>query len=330
MRPRALDLFCGAGGATAGLQRAGFEVIGIDHNPRRAKRYCGHFICADALAPPVRLADYDLIWASPPCQRYTNIWLGQEYMRDRYPNLIPATRALLQSSGVPWVIENVPGAPLRADVVLTGAVFGLDIVRKRLFEVQGFEPPFILLQEHFQKTVSNGDLACVAGQGANNAWNVRRKADKRKRLHRPRGKPSNRPSPDRGTPEYQARRIALVGSVHDQRAEYPLGVLLARGAITQDQHDAGQRYARLWGKCVGNPLTRGGRGYADPLDDDTQAVVEARWREVAHLLRRTGCKSIVDTICVYERMVPRTRLGRLKDGLDILGRFFLTGGTDAE
>ena len=179
MRPRALDLFCGAGGATAGLQRAGFEVIGIDHNPRRAKRYCGHFICADALAPPVRLADYDLIWASPPCQRYTNIWLGQEYMRDRYPNLIPATRALLQSSGVPWVIENVPGAPLRADVVLTGAVFGLDIVRKRLFEVQGFEPPFILLQEHFQKTVSNGDLACVAGQGANNAWNVRRKADKR-------------------------------------------------------------------------------------------------------------------------------------------------------
>ena len=153
---------------------------------------------------------------------------------------------------------------------------------------------------------------------------------KRKRNRRPRGKPSNRHSPDRGTPECQAQRLALVGSIQDQRAEYPLGVLLARGTITQNQHDAGQRYARLWGKCVGNPLTRGGHGYADPLDEEAQAAVEARWREVARLLRHTQCKPVVDTVCVYERMVPPTRLHRLKDGLDILARFFLTGGADAE
>lgn len=86
---------------------------------------------------------------------------------------------MLEAAGRPYCIENVPGAPMRADVVLVGAMFGLEIVRKRLFECGGFQPPFALLQEHFQKTVSNGDLATVAGQGANNAWNVRRKAEKR-------------------------------------------------------------------------------------------------------------------------------------------------------
>ena len=136
-------------------------------------------------------------------------------------------------------------------------------------------------------------------------------------------------APDRGTPECQARRLALVGSVGDQRVEYPLGVLLARGAITQDRHDAGRRYARLWGKCVGNPLTRGGAEYADPLDERSQAEVEARWRAAARLLVRTQCKPVVDTVCVDERMVPPTRLRRLEDGLDMLARFFLAGGADA-
>ena len=128
------------------------------------------------MAPPVRLEDFDFIWASPPCQHYTNVWLGRPEKRNDYPDLLGPVREMLIASGRPFCIENVPGAPMRADVVLTGAMFGLDIVRKRLFECSGFTPPFALLQEHFQKTVSNGDLATVAGQGANNAWNVRRKA----------------------------------------------------------------------------------------------------------------------------------------------------------
>ncbi len=127
------------------------------------------------------------------------------------------------------------------------------------------------------------------------------------------------------TPEQKARRIALVGNDQDPLASYPLGVLLARDLITQQQHDAGRRYAWLRGVSLGNPLTRGERTYADPLDDETQADVEARWRGATHLLRAARCKSIVDTVCVYERMPPRYRLPRLKDGLEVLEQFFLTG-----
>ena len=176
---KALDLFCGAGGASVGLHRAGFEVIGIDNNPKRAKRYPFEFICADATDPPIKLDSFDLIWASPPCQRYTNVWLGTPEKRGKYPDLLPAVRDILAAAGRPYIIENVPGAPMRGDVVLSGAMFGLEIVRKRVFEIAGFEMPLVLQSVWLGKTVSAGQLACVAGQGANNAWNVRRKTERR-------------------------------------------------------------------------------------------------------------------------------------------------------
>jgi DNA (cytosine-5)-methyltransferase 1 len=49
-------------------------------------------------------------------------------------NLIPATRSILEGLGVPWVIENVPGAPLVDPVQLCGSSFGLDVRRHRIFE----------------------------------------------------------------------------------------------------------------------------------------------------------------------------------------------------
>lgn len=139
---KALDLFCGAGGATRGLQMAGFHVTGIDIKPQ--PRYVGDaFIQGDALRPPVDLASFDLIWASPPCQAYSVAKTRSPHRPD-HPELIEPVRDLLQASGGLYVIENVPGAPLRFPVMLCGGQFGLGasggdgtwraLKRHRLFE----------------------------------------------------------------------------------------------------------------------------------------------------------------------------------------------------
>lgn len=112
-----------------GLHRAGFTVIGVDIEPQ--PRYPFTFIHADALtADP---AGFDLVWASPPCQAYSrfNRGLGNAHV---HPDLLAPTRALLRSSGIPYIIENVPGAPLRSPFLLCGTMFGMDLLRHRLFE----------------------------------------------------------------------------------------------------------------------------------------------------------------------------------------------------
>lgn len=136
-RPRSLDLFCGAGGVSVGLQRAGFDVVGVDIRPIPCHRG-GEFVKADALTYP--LEGFDFIWASPPCQRYSSLAALQK--GKEYPDLIPATRERLIASGIPYCIENVPGAPLAGFLtMLCGTMFGLqtpdgraEIRRHRLFE----------------------------------------------------------------------------------------------------------------------------------------------------------------------------------------------------
>lgn len=140
-KPKALDLFCAAGGATKGLQRAGFRVTGVDIKPQQ--RYCGDaFILADALT--ASLDGYDFIWASPPCQDYSLATLSQRTAGAEYPDLIDLVRKRLIASGIPWAIENVPGSPLRPDVILCGSQFGLRLVRHRWIEANfhlGMVPP---------------------------------------------------------------------------------------------------------------------------------------------------------------------------------------------
>lgn len=143
--PRALDLFCGAGGASAGLSTAGFEVWGVDRNsqPNWPIDRRPSLVAGDAIefARTADLTGWDFIWASPPCQKFS------AYRRKGYgvgssaPNLIDAVRGLLRASGVPYVIENVPGAPLRDPITLCGSMFGLDVRRHRLFEFGNMPTP---------------------------------------------------------------------------------------------------------------------------------------------------------------------------------------------
>jgi DNA (cytosine-5)-methyltransferase 1 len=129
-RPRLLDLFCGAGGAAMGYHRAGFDVVGVDITPQR--HYPFEFHQADAMSYP--LDGFDAIHASPPCQRFSAMSSCRPGLADEYPDFVGLTRARLQASGLPWVIENVPGAPLRSPVTLCGFMFGLQLYRHRLFE----------------------------------------------------------------------------------------------------------------------------------------------------------------------------------------------------
>lgn len=132
-RLRALDLFCGAGGASMGLHRAGFDVVGVDLAPQ--PRYPFDFIEFDALALKVDPRNFDLVWASPPCQFRTAYGRRPGKVKPS-PNLIPATRQKLQALGVPYIIENVVYARdcLIDPVMLCGSMFGLDVQRHRLFE----------------------------------------------------------------------------------------------------------------------------------------------------------------------------------------------------
>ena len=142
-KPRALDLFCGGGGAALGLIAAGFDVVGVDIEPKHAKVYPGTFIHGDALDPPVSLSDFDFVWASPPCQKFS---IGTRVDRKaKLPDLIPATRDLLAVARF-WAIENVPNAPLRPDLVLTGPMVNLcGILRRRHFELSFscLQPPIL-------------------------------------------------------------------------------------------------------------------------------------------------------------------------------------------
>jgi len=123
-----------------GYHRAGFEIVGVDTEPQ--PRYPFEFIQGDALEEWFDFSDIDLIHASPPCQDHIRGGLQGEHGTG---HLLEETRAMLQETGKPWVIENVPGAPMRPDYLLCGSQFGLPIRRHRWFETSwhalGMVPP---------------------------------------------------------------------------------------------------------------------------------------------------------------------------------------------
>lgn len=153
-KPRLLDLFCGAGGCSVGYERAGFEVVGVDHKPE--PRYPYAFREDDALATTERLlagkrvtfdrtpweperlylGDFDVVHASPPCQPHSSLtgWGGSRRVAPERMDLIPAVRELLIATGLPYVIENVEGAGLHNAIRICGQGLGLRVRRHRRFE----------------------------------------------------------------------------------------------------------------------------------------------------------------------------------------------------
>ncbi|MFJ8060829.1 SAM-dependent methyltransferase [Streptomyces sp. NPDC096142] len=134
-RPRLLDLFCCQGGAGKGYDDAGFDVTGVDIRPQ--PRYPYRFVQADAISFVLEHGtEFDFIHASPPCQHDSDC---QRIQGNTHPDLIAPTRAALDTTGRPWVIENVGGAvpKLRQPVMLCGQMFRLANYRHRYFEPGG-------------------------------------------------------------------------------------------------------------------------------------------------------------------------------------------------
>lgn len=176
VKPLLLDLFCGAGGAAMGYHRAGFDVVGVDINPQ--PNYPFRFLHGDALEALRYLWNLDTILphaihASPPCQHYTNLARGTNNNIDSHPNLIPKVRDLLDQTGLPYVIENVPGASIRDDLTLCGLSFGLRVFRHRKFETGGWAPERLKHEPHKGHRVAgyrhgkryDGDMFAVYGCG---------------------------------------------------------------------------------------------------------------------------------------------------------------------
>lgn len=150
MKPVLLDLFCGAGGAAMGYQRAGFSVVGVDIEPQ--PNYPFEFVRADALqvldfvlkgdAPWLGLPQPDAIHASPVCKGYSAMTDCRPGVAGGHPKLIGEIREKLSAIDLPWVIENVEGSGLAAQddlfgthgAMLCGAMFGLPLYRHRYFE----------------------------------------------------------------------------------------------------------------------------------------------------------------------------------------------------
>ena len=169
MKPKLLDLFCGAGGAAMGYSRAGFEVVGVDIKPQ--PHYPFEFHQADALTYP--LEGFDAYHASPPCQFVT--MATQQWRKNgrKYQNLIPATAVRLSLTDKPYVIENVVGEPyLKNPLKLNGAFFGKNLRRTRYFETN-FPIDFVLLpreaKSNFRmgRSVKEGDIITPVGHFSN-------------------------------------------------------------------------------------------------------------------------------------------------------------------
>lgn len=147
-----------------GYSQAGFKMIGVDIEPQ--PNYPFEFVqvnALDILRDTEFLEEFDFIHASPPCQAYSRVSLQHREKGKIYPDLLQPVRELLIESGKPYVIENVQNAPLINPVVLDGPMFGLKVLRRRIFESNVMIP-----QPRRVKavgTVKNGDYVTCVGNG---------------------------------------------------------------------------------------------------------------------------------------------------------------------
>jgi DNA (cytosine-5)-methyltransferase 1 len=170
MKIKLLDLCCKAGGCSVGYYQAAknmgldIEITGVDIKPQ--PNYPFNFIEADACHYLHEFwQNYTHIHASPPCQLYSNSTQHMRNQGKQYADILAPLRQIMYNTGLPGVIENVPNAPIRPDIVLRGDMFGLKVLRKRHFETVNWFMlnPFMPVKIG---SVSDGDYVCVYGKAS--------------------------------------------------------------------------------------------------------------------------------------------------------------------
>jgi hypothetical protein len=159
-KPLLVDLCCKAGGASKGYSDAGFDVVGVDI--QKQKNYPFKFIRGDVLE--MDLPEADLYHASPPCQLFSIGTAKYRNQGKQYPDVLTPLRERLLKTGKPFIIENVPGAPIRKDVFLCGEMFALRVIRHRIFEIHGFT---VLQPPHIKHKLSLREGSAVGVYGSN-------------------------------------------------------------------------------------------------------------------------------------------------------------------
>lgn len=135
---KVLDLFCGAGGAGDGFVQAHCDVTGVDiiNQPN----YPAKFIKADWKEMIGKFNEYDFIWASPVCKRYSSATRTSKTALLHPDQIAEVRQALKENFNGSWCIENVAGAPLDKDmtIMLCGTMFGLPLYRHRFIETSHY------------------------------------------------------------------------------------------------------------------------------------------------------------------------------------------------
>jgi DNA (cytosine-5)-methyltransferase 1 len=153
-----------------GYHRAGFEVVGVDIRPQ--PRYPFTFVQGDAFEYMAELIgrtgqfepwQFDAIHASPPCQAFTD--LKDMHNAIRHEDLLTPTRELLEATGLPYIIENVEGAPMSPTVTLCGSSFGLGAEGARLQRHRHFETNWPLLAPPCAHGVASRVIGVYGGHG---------------------------------------------------------------------------------------------------------------------------------------------------------------------
>lgn len=175
-RPLLLDVFCGAGGSAVGYHRAGFDVVGVDiaaqpHYPFGFVQADGIDVLDQLVARRGARRRFAAVHVSMPCQDWSLLHRNYGAPEHGTGDLLLQALERLHHLDIPWVCENVEGAPLPTAITLCGASFGLgasglDLSRHRLFECS-----FPILAPPCQHR--RGHTIGVYGNGTN-AWHLKK------------------------------------------------------------------------------------------------------------------------------------------------------------